>query len=197
MPQDTVPSAVVPGHEDLASGRCGDDQHCTVLRVGGAVPLMSRHDHQYAQFVPWPEELEDLVTKTKYRDGWSVKLYDYLVRERVDPADDSSEPLSAGTTLVIQTNTVNSYQQDQRLRVNHLFPVPAATYNRESWQDWLFSCVQLVEAHEAAEFFEVDGVKVYAPIHAPGWNPYMRVIYAEDEQRRTSFRGKVKPSADA
>jgi hypothetical protein len=146
------------------------------------------------QSAPFPTELAELVEGFHYRPGWRCALVD-MVRERVDPNDDKSEPLAWGLTLVITTLGYNAYHPEngQYYGVRHLMIVPAATYNRESWQRWLLNQHFLVEQHETVEFFDVDGERPYAPNHGPGNDPYRVVEYAPDEARRTSFRGVVKP----
>lgn len=66
------------------------------------------------QEAPWPTELEELVATFRYRPGWTVALHENLVREHVDPADDSSDPMSFGTTLDIITWGYNSYHRPDR-----------------------------------------------------------------------------------
>jgi len=139
------------------------------------------------QEAPDPTTLFDLVERTTYRNGWRVWLKD-MVR---DPADTHGAE-AAGLTLVIQTNTVNSYNHAEPVRVNHYFIVPAATYNERAWLRWLFDCFAKVELHECMEFFTVDDVKPFAPIHAPGADPYTVTELSTDTERRTSFRGEVK-----
>jgi hypothetical protein len=78
--------------------------------------------------------------------------------------------------------------------VRHLFPVPPAAYNRDSWQRWLFERLLEVERHEAMEFFQIDGTKPYAPNHGPGWDPYLITQLTTDIDRRTNFRGEVQPA---
>lgn len=138
-------------------------------------------DDTITQSAPWPEELADLVIKVRYRPGWMVGVFDDYDRGQG----------SRGTTLIITTNTINSYAPHQPLRVNHLFPVPPAAYDRRSWQRWLFECFHQVELHECAEFFTVDGVKPYAPSHGPGNDPYMIREVGSDVDRRISFRGDI------
>ena len=75
------------------------------------------------------------------------------------------------------------------MRVNHYFPVPAASYNRRSWQMWLFRRFLDVEQHEAAEFFQIGGHRPYAPNHGPGWDPYLITELSSVEDRETDFRG--------
>jgi hypothetical protein len=104
------------------------------------------------QTAPYPVELRNLVENCRYRPGWEVRLEDDLDRDEVD-----GEVVGRGMTLVITTLGYNSYhpERDQTYRVNHYFIVPAATYNRQSWQRWLFEQFVLVETHEAMEFFVI------------------------------------------
>lgn len=138
------------------------------------------------QTAPYPAELADLVAKTTYRPGWKVSLGDIL---RDPPSTHAGE--GRGLTLEIVTDTINSYPPHQRMQVHHFFIVPAATYTREAWQRWLFDQFVAVELHECMEFFTVDDEKPFAPVHAPGANPYTVTQLATDLDRRTSFRGQV------
>jgi hypothetical protein len=130
---------------------------------------------------PYPEELAELVDRCTYRPGWRVELRD------MNRGQDSS-----GLTLIITTETVNSYDHAETMRVNHLFPVPPAAYDWRSWRRWLFEQYQLVERHECMEFFTIGGDKPYAPSHGPGNDPYIVRELGTDEDRRTSFRGELK-----
>ena len=135
------------------------------------------------QVAPWPVALAELVESWRYRPGWTARLVDEY------PRDEGT----CGLTLVITADTVNSYDHDQPVQINHLFIVPAATYDRRSWRRWLFERCCDVDRHEAAEFFEVDGEKPYAPSHGPGYDPYLVREVGTDLDRRTSFRGEVNP----
>lgn len=132
------------------------------------------------QTAPYPVVLEELVDACTYRDEWELKLW------HLDRGQGCS-----GLTLSVFVEVPNSYPPHAPIRVHHLFPVPAAAYNRESWRRWLFEQLQLVERHEAMEFFEVDQVKPYAPNHGPGHDPYTVREVTTDEARRTDFRGRV------
>lgn len=133
---------------------------------------------------PFPDELLDLVEKCAYRPGWWVRLHEDYDRGQG----------SRGTTLVITTLTLDSYNPDPKesIRVNHLFPVPPAAFDRRSWQWWLFSQFLLVEQHECMEFFQIDGERVYAPMHGPGNDPYLITIERTAIDRRTNFRGEIE-----
>jgi hypothetical protein len=139
------------------------------------------------QTAPYPEELAWLVAELTYRPGWSFKLSDVTDR------DTASEEAS-GLTLLVYTVGYDTYHPEngQTYRVAHHFPVPAATYNEQSWRRWLLDCVIKVETHEACEFFQIDGERPYAPQHGPGNDPYIIFEHGSDVERRTSFRGEVK-----
>jgi hypothetical protein len=144
------------------------------------------------QFAPWPDTLVELVEKVEYRPGWVLTLED-IVRD-VDRTGGDEEPVAGGLTLKVLTQGYDTYHPDRgaTYRVYHYFPVPAATYNEQSWRRWLFERLLDVERHEAAEFFQVGGERPYAPHHGPGNDPYIIFELGSDEARRTSFRGDVK-----
>jgi hypothetical protein len=137
---------------------------------------------EMTQAAPWPVELDKLVNACSYRPGWMVRLYDDYDRGQG----------CVGPTLVITTDTVNSYDHDQPKRVQHLFPVPPAAYDVRSWRRWLFECFHQVELHECMEFFTIAGEKPYAPSHGPGNDPYLLREVGTELDRKTSFRGEVK-----
>ncbi len=147
------------------------------------------------QQAPWPAELETLVERISYRPGWTFRLIE----------DHDRGQGSEGLTLDVLTLGYNSHHPDhgERYRVHHYMPVPPASYDRRSWQRWLFEQCLLIERHEAMEFFrfeleiELGGTTVrrvehpYAPNHGPGNDPYIVAELSTDEDRRTSFRGVV------
>lgn len=136
------------------------------------------------QTAPYPTALADLVEACAYRAGWTVNL--------CGNAYDRGQG-SVGLTLSIVTDTVNSYDHDKPMYVNHLFIVPAAAYDERSWLRWLFECFHQVEFHECMEFFTIDGVKPFAPSHGPGNDPYLLREVGTEVDRRTSFRGDLNP----
>lgn len=138
-----------------------------------------------AQEAPYPQELDELVAMCTYRQGWFVQL------QNLDRGQGSK-----GLTLTITTRTVNSYPPHEPMRVQHLFPVPPAAYNRPSWLRWLFECFHQVELHECMEFFTIGEEKPFAPNHGPGWDPYLITQLTTDVDRRTSWYGEVAPVAE-
>jgi hypothetical protein len=148
------------------------------------------------QTAPFPVALAELVSELRYKTGWTFTL------EHLDRGQGS-----VGLTLCILIYTPDAYHPEEFRLVMHYFIVPAAAYDRQSWQRWLLDRVLDVETHEACEFFQLvktgdfvlkDGSRSdehvkrpYAPNHGPGRDPYVIFDYASDEQRRTSFRGEV------
>jgi hypothetical protein len=162
---------------------------------------------QMTQTAPYPRVLADLVQRLRYRVnlGWEVALFDDYQRDK--PGRHSGE--SRGLTLVVTRCGPDTYHPERTIAVDHLFAVPPATYNEQSWCRWLFDRLGDVDTHERCEDFTLwpvheDGkpyaetppggqdpalVRPYAPTHAPGADPYRVVEYASDIDRRTSFRG--------
>lgn len=132
------------------------------------------------QEAPYPSVLEELVEALTYKEGWRFTLYH----------EDRGQG-SEGLTFTVYTNTRDSYHPDQFMRVRHLFIVPAAAYDRRSWQRWLFDRLVDVETHEVMEFFQVNGERPYTPSHGPGNDPYLIREVGTELDQRTSFRGEV------
>lgn len=154
------------------------------------------------QVAPYPDTLASLVTRLRYRRhlGWEVWLDDDLQRDK--PGRHAGE--ARGLTLVVQRCGHDTYDHSRTLRVNHYFAVPAATYDEQSWQRWLFDTLGLVDLHERMEDFALappgqpgddtpdrDLHRPFAPNHGPGRNPYVVHEYATDAGRRTSYRGDL------
>lgn len=112
------------------------------------------------QEAPYPTDLAHLVERLTYRDGWTFALHNMNRGQEC-----------IGLTLDVVAVVRDSLGHDT-IRVRHLFPVPAAAFNRSSWQRWLLDRVLDVEQHEACEFFKIDGERVYAPHHSEGEDPY-------------------------
>jgi hypothetical protein len=74
--------------------------------------------------------------------------------------------------LFIFTYNPNTYDLDRMRFTRHEFVVPVCTYHRQAWLRWVFDKLESIERHETAESFLVDGVRIYAPHHGNGWDPY-------------------------
>jgi hypothetical protein len=154
------------------------------------------------QYAPFPTELDDLVRRLRYQVGWHFELK-HIERDHADTHGGGA----GGLTFIGITGdydgpdhsyrgAMDAYHPDRPRPVYFFFPVPAATFNRASWQRWLFDRLADVDRHEAMEHFGIeqdDGtiVRPYAPTHGPGDDPYVVHDYASDLQRRTAFTGRV------
>jgi hypothetical protein len=150
---------------------------------------------QMLQWAPWPTELEKAVAQFVYKPGWHFWLSDEP-RDFADP--ERTVPIAGGLTFNFVIPCLNSYNENERRPVHHSHIVPAATYNRQSWEEWILQCIILSETHETCEWARfVSGDRTerrpFAPTHGPGDNPYVVRFPATDLQRRTSFRGVVNP----
>lgn len=143
------------------------------------------------QTAPWPTELEWLVDHCSYRahEGWRVRLYADLERD----SDAHGNWVGHGTTLAIYTRGYDAYHPENGIGygVVHYFIVPAATYNRDAWNEWLFFRFRDVETHEAGENYIIDGERPFAPTHGPGENPYVVHSYRDEIAARTRPNGDV------
>lgn len=140
-------------------------------------------DEHMEQRAPWPTGLANLVRTATYRPGWYLKLED------LDRGQGSK-----GLTFCVYTVGYDTYNVDagQNYRVVHYFPVPAASFNDESWKRWILDRLIEVETHEACEFLQLDGTRPFAPHHGPGWDPYIVLHHGSDVDARTDFRGDVQ-----
>jgi hypothetical protein len=143
------------------------------------------------QVAPFPRELEDLVRCCRYKayQGWTVEL-GVIDRDK----NNQQEVVGRGLTLAVLTRGFDTHNPDagQNYYVYHYFIVPAATWNRDSWQRWLMECYLLVETHEAMEEFIIldeDGneTRPYSPLHGPGDNPYVIYQGASEEKRHIAY----------
>jgi hypothetical protein len=142
------------------------------------------------QYAPWPEPLEAAVLQFRYMEGWSFSLED------IDRDFDDSQrkrPIAGGLTFIIHVPCYDSYHPEVYRPVTHYHPVPAATFNRQSWERWLFDRLMDTIRHEAAEYarFGEEERRPFAPTHGPGDDPYVLHEYSTIEQRSTSFRGEM------
>lgn len=106
-------------------------------------------------------ELKDLIPRIEYKPSWMIRI-GYELGEEGD----------GGYHLFITSHTTNSLVPSETIRVHHGFLIPSASYNRNSWVNWIFERLREVETHEAGEFFKVDGLREFAPHHSNGENPY-------------------------
>ena len=135
------------------------------------------------QAAPDPELLFELVKRLEYKPNWAFRLED---------ADRGQG--SEGLTFSIYISGPDTDDVERDIHVVHYMIVPAASFNEISWRRWLFDQILLVEQHEASEFFKIDGEKVYAPNHGPGYDPYVVREFTTPEEREINFRGERGPN---
>lgn len=139
------------------------------------------------QEAPFPWDLANIVENWRYKPGWVFKLVD---RDRGQQ--------SAGLTLVVTTLTHESLHEDADtpferwplVRVNHFFIVPTASYNYNSWRNWMMERCKDVEIHEMCEFIRVNGERVFAPHHGEGEDPYTVWMIGDTETAKKTADDK-------
>ena len=87
--------------------------------------------------------------------------------------------------LMIVSRTMDSYDEARDIRVRHEFMVPPADYQKHVWIAWIFDRFLDVERHEAGEFFKFDTLRVFAPHHGNGQDPYRTWFIGSYEETRT------------
>jgi hypothetical protein len=140
-------------------------------------------DRWNQQQAPYPQALAELVEKCALDPGWEIRL------EELDRGQGSK-----GLTLVIRVTAFDTYHPDRgrTYRVLHYFPVPPASYERRSWQRWLFDRYVDVLTHEGAEMFQIGGDRPYAPHHYDGADPY--VVWETTRAERLARPGSPAPA---
>lgn len=137
------------------------------------------------QLAPYPDALFRLVDNLKYKEDWDFRLVD------IDRGQGSK-----GLTLIIHIICADTYQPQNKIRINHFMLVPPASYNEASWRRWLLDQILLVERHEACEFFQIDGERPYAPHHGHGEDPYIVWDRGNDQDARTSYLNERRMTDD-
>lgn len=129
---------------------------------------MGKQEGTMTQIAPWPWALEQALDEmhlTAGYAGWHIWLKD----------EDRGQNCS-GLTLSIVPDTPDSYNPEDPSNTRFTYPVPAAAFNRESWEEWLWACIEETDGHERAEgfvFIGEDGKerRPFKPAHPDGWDP--------------------------
>lgn len=110
-----------------------------------------------------PPGLRELVESITYKAGWMFYLEVF--------SDDGG---GGHWAFHVVSDTADSYQPDRRIRVNHEFLIPPASYNRDVWALWIRDRIAAIEGiHELGEFLMFDGYREFAPHHGNGEDPYV------------------------
>jgi hypothetical protein len=141
------------------------------------------------QYAPWPKALEEAVAEFEYMEGWRFSLAD--IPRDFEDAGGREIPIAGGLTFIISVPCYDSYHPERYRPVQHYHPVPAATFNRQSWERWMFDRLIDTLTHEAGEWSKFGDRRPFAALHGPGDNPYVVHEMATQLQRSTSYRGEV------
>jgi hypothetical protein len=109
------------------------------------------------------DELQQVLRNITYVDGSS-----FLLHRR----DDDNYAL-----MYVLIHAPNTYGGSPGNRVDrytrHEFVVPVTTYNYQTWRRWVYEQLKRVAIHEVSEWFQDEGVRVFAPHHGNGEDPYV------------------------
>jgi hypothetical protein len=108
-----------------------------------------------------PPGLRKLVKTLAYKPGWEFWLG--VFREDGE---------ARAWAFYVISDTENSLDPSQRIRVRHEFLAPPASWKRDVWAAWLVDRIGDAELHERNEFVRFDGVREFAPHHGNGEDPY-------------------------
>lgn len=123
------------------------------------------------QTAPYPYALEEALKELRYLPGWKFTLED----------EDRGQGCR-GLTFNIYPNKPDSYHPEKHVGTRFLYPVPAATFNRESWEEWIWARIEETEGHERAEWFRFGEAerRPFKPAHPDGWDPgVVRTVVSE------------------
>lgn len=122
--------------------------------------------------------LQQIVNETKCFPNWSFRLIDDEGAKR----------------LLIQLRTFHNYDHTKPFTVNHIHPVPIATYNAKSWRRWIFEqCIRTMH-HEIGESlrFGNEELRPFAPMHGPGEDPYTVHEWRPESDALTTQDGSLR-----
>lgn len=101
-------------------------------------------DDVLIQTFPDPTELRAAVDELRYGEPpWRVTV---THKNRGQDCE--------GLTLSIYPDKPDSYHPESHVNTVFTYPVPAAHFNRESWEEWLWARIAETEDHERAENFK-------------------------------------------
>ncbi len=129
------------------------------------------------QEFPFPHDLDEAINELNpsgILTGWRFTLTD----------EDRGQGCK-GLTLNIYPDVPDSYHPERHVHTRFLYPVPAAAFNRESWEEWLWARIEDTENHERSEgfrFIGADGMvrRPFKPAHPDGWDPsVVRTVVSE------------------
>lgn len=141
--------------------------------------------------------LQSLVKTAKCKPGWSFQLRSENFKLQ---AEDEPKQIDCSLRLVITINCYDSSRPNDKIPfiVSHFFPVPYATYNRQSWRRWIFEMCRRVENHELGEWFRIENPETgqterpFQPLHGPGEDPYTIHEFRPEADALTTQDGSMR-----
>lgn len=124
------------------------------------------------------DALAAVIADATYKDGWTFRIEAGKARPTEQYAG------STGLTVCIHAVVPNSVKPGETTYVEHWFAPPPTSWGRAAWVRWLLDRIIDVEAHEAMEFYRINGKAPYFPAHGPGRDPYECNLTASEIDRR-------------
>lgn len=121
--------------------------------------------------------LRRLVETAEYKPGWKFALI---------------EEDGALRLRITDTRCVNAYDPGEPFPLAHYHPVPTATYNEKTWKRWIYEQCRRVENHEIGEWLRWGDERPFAPLHAPGEDPYTVHEIRPESDARTTQDGSMR-----
>lgn len=122
--------------------------------------------------------LVELVARTRCKPGWSFRLVE--------------EDGAARLVITVQGCDSSLPSKLIPFTVQHVFPVPEATYNEKTWQRWIFEQCRRLENHELGEWFRDGAERPFQPLHGPGEDPYTVHEFRPEADALTTQDGSMR-----
>lgn len=126
--------------------------------------------------------LARIVAETQCKPGWKFSLKDE----------------AGALRLVITIDDTHNYTGGPYV-ISHYHPVPITTYNEASWRRWIFEQCRRTMNHELGESlrFGPNEARPFAPMHAPGEDPYTVHEFRPEVDVLTRQNGALRKSLNS
>lgn len=121
--------------------------------------------------------LKKLVSEAKYKPGWQLKIV---------------EEDGALRLVLTDRQCRDAYHPEQSMPLSHYHPVPKADYNERTWKRWIYEQCRRTENHEIGEWLRWGDERPFAPLHAPGEDPYTVHEFRDESDARTKQDGSMR-----
>lgn len=121
--------------------------------------------------------LRKVVAEAEYKPGWTFEIIE---------EDDALR------LRMIDSLCKDAYNPTRSMPLAHYHPVPATTYNEETWRRWVYEQCRRVENHEIGEWLRWGSDRPFAPLHAPGEDPYTVHEFRSVEDAQTTQDGSMR-----